>query len=281
MNDVPQDSGRINPLVLNQYRHRSGYKDIVGVRYHFPNRYLKSFAHIPVAFVYYEPREGGEQVYFGTGIIRSVLTDTEDDSHSFADLDNYQSFADPIGFYNGPNGQTWEPAKTMRNSVRRIPAELFQEILKSAGVTPQPLGNATDNLYVAKLEQEWEQVRKKHDPPSLRKKRRIAEAYERPSWVTNLVKYRRGDTCQLCGQRGFVKRDGERYCEVHHLFHLADEPPDNCLQPEYVVVLCPTCHRRMHYADVGVPEMLLEGWGVLVDREKVVFQVAWPTPVNS
>jgi hypothetical protein len=92
--------------------------------------------------------------------------------------------------------------------------------------------------FVRGLSNEWSRVAGRREPLALRKKRRILEAYERPSWVTNEVKRQRGDACQLCGVRGFVKRDGERYCEVHHLFHLADEPPDDCLSAEHVVVLC-------------------------------------------
>src|SRR5262249_10192780 len=78
----------------------------------------------------------------------------------------------------------------------------------------------------------------------------------------------RGTTCQLCGEFGFVKRNGMRYCEVHHLFHLSKNPPPNCLAPEYLVVLCATCHRRMHYADVGEPERHTDGWRVGVDERQ-------------
>ena len=56
------------------------------------------------------------------------------------------------------------------------------------------------------------------------------------------------------------QRDGSRYRGVHHLFHLAYDPPADCLSPEYVVVLCANCHRRMHYADVGIPEATNDGW---------------------
>jgi predicted HNH restriction endonuclease len=54
-------------------------------------------------------------------------------------------------------------------------------------------------------------------------------------------------------------RNGRRYCEVHHLFHLSTYPPPECLEPFYLVVLCATCHRRMHYAAVGEPTRLQDG----------------------
>ena len=110
-------------LVLNQYRSGSSYKDEVGVLYHFPSRYLNSFTQLPARFVYYEPREGGDQEYFGAGAVSDCYEDTEEDGHFYADICAYQPFTNAVSYFNGPNGKSWEPAKTMRNSVRRISAE--------------------------------------------------------------------------------------------------------------------------------------------------------------
>jgi hypothetical protein len=68
-------------------------------------------------------------------------------------------------------------------------------------------------------------------------------------------------------------RNGQRYCEAHHLFHLSKNPPPECLGPEYLVVLCATCHRRMHYADVGEPVRQGQAWQVRVDDEEVLYRV--------
>jgi len=269
------------PLALNQYRTSSSYKDEIGERYHFPNRYLSRFGTPPVPFVYYEPREGGKQVYFGTGIVRAVVADTEDDSHSYADLDTYQSFPTPLNYYERPDGGSWENAKTMRNSVRQISVALFNQLLAAAGINIPSAGIGRRDLYEARLENKWLKLQANHDPLSLRRKRQILEAFERPSWVTNHIKQNRGDTCSLCGQRGFVKRDGSRYCEIHHLFHLSKDPPAVCLGPDYLVVLCATCHRRMHYADVSEPERTIGGWSVVIDGKTVVFTTDFPTQINS
>jgi len=45
------------------------------------------------------------------------------------------------------------------------------------------------------------------------------------------------------------------------------------LAPEYLVVLCATCHRRMHYANVGEPIRDNKGWRVCVDGTEVLFQI--------
>ena len=70
-----------------------------------------------------------------------------------------------------------------------------------------------------------------------------------------------------------MKRNGNRYCEVHHLFHLSKNPPPACLGPEYLVVLCATCHRRIHYAIVSDPLRTANGWRVRIDDKDVLFRI--------
>lgn len=264
--------------MLNQYRQGSGYKDVVGRLYHFPTRYLKAFSELPSPFVYYEPREGGDQVYFGTGKVSSVYEDTEDVGHAYAEIVDYEAFPAQVGFYSKPGGGTWESAKTMRNSVRRLKKELFESILAAGGsVYKASIANAQESQPESLPESLQRELRScpgpgKRTPFTLRRIRRILESYERPSAVTNFVKRSRGDSCQVCGTPGFLKRDGSRYCEVHHLFHLANDPPAECLSPEYLVVLCANCHRRMHYADVSTPVKTVEGWKVRIDTDEVLLR---------
>lgn len=262
-------------LVLNQYREGSSYKDTVGKLYHFPVRYRRCFSELPSPFVYYEPREGGQQVYFGTGSIFSVYEDTEDVGHAYAEVHDYESFPSPLDFYSKPEGRTWEDPKTMRNSVRTVTEELFQTLLVGAGVTYKSPTVVEHESQLENLQRELNSFPPpgKRNPIVLRRIRRILESYERPSAVTNYVKRTRGDRCQLCRTNGFLKRDGNRYCEIHHLFHLATDPPVECLSPEYLVVLCATCHRRMHYAEVSQPMRVPEGWRLRIDNEDVLFAV--------
>ncbi len=110
-------------------------------------------------------------------------------------------------------------------------------------------------------------------PDALKEIQRVLKTFERPSSITKYVKQTRGSTCQLCGFKGFKKRNGKLYCEVHHLFHLSKKPPADCLGPEYLVVLCATCHRRMHYAEVGEPMRDGKGWWVSIDGEEKLFEV--------
>jgi hypothetical protein len=264
------------PVVLSQYRTGSGYKDKVGYTYHFPRRYLGPLVQIPVPFVYYEPRTGGGQVYFGAGIVRSIDEDTEEPAHYYADISDYRPFEREVSYYREAGG-TWEASTKMRPSVRHITPELYRAILRVGGIIPidsPPVEMTIGSYHIERLRTALDSLTHRgpvNDGLQLRKIRRVYEAYERPSAVTNAVKRTRGDICQLCGTRGFVKRDGRRYCEIHHLFHLSDDPPIDCLHPEYVVVLCATCHRRMHYGRVGAPVRTADGWTVLVDGEVMSF----------
>ncbi|WP_053983789.1 HNH endonuclease [Niameybacter massiliensis] len=51
--------------------------------------------------------------------------------------------------------------------------------------------------------------------------------------------------CELCGERGFVKKNGDMYLEVHHITRLSDNGPDH---PVSVAAICANCHARSHYA---------------------------------
>ena len=126
--------------------------------------------------------------------------------------------------------------------------------------------SSNDSPEIAQLERELDKLQSlPKTPETLRRIQHVLKTYERPRSITRHVKRTRGATCQLCGELGFVKKNGMRYCEIHHIFHLSKNPPPKCLKPEYLVVLCATCHRRMHYADVGEPVRDGDGWRFRLD----------------
>jgi 5-methylcytosine-specific restriction endonuclease McrA len=148
----------------------------------------------------------------------------------------------------------------------------------SASVPPsqRPMGPPADSPVIQGLRRQLGELQRSgrpKTPDTLKHVQRILKSYERPSSITRYVKRMRGSTCQLCGDPGFVMRNGQRYCEAHHLFHLSKNPPPECLEPEYLVVLCATCHRRMHFAAVGEPVRETGGWRVRVDDDEVLLQV--------
>ena len=149
-------------------------------------------------------------------------------------------------------------------------------ILASIPHGQRPTGPPTDSPAVRNLRRELhklQQPSRPKTPATLKRVRRILKSYERASAITRYVRRTRGSGCQLREDPGFVMRNGHRYCEAHHLFHLSKNPPPECLGPEYLVVLCATCHRRIHYANVGEPVREAGGWQVRVDDEETLFRV--------
>src|SRR5262249_16819018 len=65
--------------------------------------------------------------------------------------------------------------------------------------------------------------------------------------VARYVLLRARGICEGCKKPApFRKSDGTPYLEPHHTLRLADEGPDH---PRHVIAVCPTCHRRAHYAE--------------------------------
>jgi 5-methylcytosine-specific restriction protein A len=74
-------------------------------------------------------------------------------------------------------------------------------------------------------------------------------AYRRSAAVRTYVLARADGVCEGCGApAAFTTTSGRPYLEPHHTRRLSDGGPDH---PGAVIALCPTCHRRAHYADDG------------------------------
>ena len=52
--------------------------------------------------------------------------------------------------------------------------------------------------------------------------------------------------CEYCGQEGFLKSDGTRYLEAHHIIALSNEGKDKVTN---VIALCPNHHKEAHYGE--------------------------------
>jgi len=96
-------------------------------------------------------------------------------------------------------------------------------------------------------------------------KQRIVNQVNRPSQLRDKILELRGTDCQICKGEGFAKKNGGRYAETHHMIELSEKAPQT-LQSWNVLVLCPTCHRKLHYADVDV-EYLGNSWRIQINGE--------------
>ena len=67
--------------------------------------------------------------------------------------------------------------------------------------------------------------------------------------VREYVLRRAKGVCEGCSSPApFVTAAGAPYLEPHHIRRIADGGPDH---PMWVIALCPTCHRRVHYGNDG------------------------------
>ena len=82
------------------------------------------------------------------------------------------------------------------------------------------------------------------------KRRVISEQIARPGVVTDYLKQLRNYTCQLCAEQGFSQRNGTFYIEAHHISELHRLLPGSYCS-DNIVVVCATCHRKLHYAQIS------------------------------
>jgi hypothetical protein len=204
----------------------------------------------------------GIDSHFGGASIRFQVLQ-KDASEWFDDI--YRTLLDPANFtaLASPFDMFKKAAQPANTEKQKKPA-----------TSKQPLPDSPEIAALRAKLSELQRPGRPITPEKLKEIQRVLTTYERPNPITNYVKRTRGSTCQLCGYEGFRKRNGKLYCEVHHLFHLSENPPPACLGPEYLIVLCATCHRRMHYAEVGEPVREEEGWRVRVDSEETMFETA-------
>lgn len=92
---------------------------------------------------------------------------------------------------------------------------------------------------------------------------KVVNHVRRPSAIRDAIIKRDGSKCRLCGVDGFVKKGGGKYAETHHMIELNKQSPQS-LQSWNVIVVCPTCHKMLHFGDVKA-DFLDPGWRVFVN----------------
>lgn len=101
-------------------------------------------------------------------------------------------------------------------------------------------------------------------------KETVVELIQRPSLLSSAVKEKYGYKCMICGYPGFLKKDGEKYAEVHHMIELNKKAPET-LQSWNLLVVCPLCHKKLHYADVK-SDFLDPGWKIVIDNQEHIIK---------
>lgn len=89
--------------------------------------------------------------------------------------------------------------------------------------------------------------RAKSANPRPKQSRTETPVYERDPAVRAWVMIRSNYGCEMpgCDYSGFIKADGNKYIETHHIIPLGEKGEDTVAN---VAALCPNCHREAHYS---------------------------------
>jgi 5-methylcytosine-specific restriction enzyme A len=74
---------------------------------------------------------------------------------------------------------------------------------------------------------------------------RMAGSYVRDAKIREMVLKRAAGICEECNEPGFVRPDGTRYLETHHVIKLSEQGADKL---HNVIALCANDHRRAHFS---------------------------------
>lgn len=99
---------------------------------------------------------------------------------------------------------------------------------------------------------------------------KVVNQMQRPSALKDAILARDGTRCRICRSEGFKKKDGRLYAETHHMIELNKQAP-NTLQSWNILVVCPTCHKKLHYAQVRT-DFLNPGWRISINGQEHVIR---------
>jgi hypothetical protein len=97
----------------------------------------------------------------------------------------------------------------------------------------------------------------------------ISDQIARPGLITDYLKALHNHVCQICKQKGFIQRNKSLYIEAHHIMELHKLIPGSYCS-DNIVVVCPTCHKKLHYANISY-EIIDNSVSVIINENKSVF----------
>ncbi len=264
------------PIILSQRIDMiSDYDDVPYNLYHFPKRYRNQLKQGDM-FIYYQGDRSKREnrYYFGCGVIGSIEVSNNGEEY-YAEIIEGVPFQRKVpiyissgGFYESLGYETIrnQPEPAWRNSIRKLSDYAFHTILDIGGVTVDQLDDIseiesqTESLVTLKL------LNERYIQYSPARRLRLVNAHiDRGCSVTRSLKSILGSKCQICGEAGFEKRNGEKYIEAHHITQVALNA-ENSLCSDNVILLCPNCHKELHFG--GKIEIIDLGDRIQVRLEK-------------
>lgn len=131
---MPEQAAMSSKAGILVVRRNGSYKDIPGVRYHFPkNLYLKDILELRDRLVLlYEPRRGGTSEssggrmgFVGFAFVDNVWDDLDDATHAFLGYRMYTEFIRTV-----PLSTTSVHAKSLQNAVRPVSYAEAEEVVR-------------------------------------------------------------------------------------------------------------------------------------------------------
>ena len=153
-----------------------------------------------------------------------------------------------------------KPGYTGRNYVGRQLQALVDRGLLWASGAPAPEGWGHPEITVWHINgcNAVEDLDCSESDADVARVMRLTAVYARDVDIRNHVVKRAGGKCEFCGAEGFLKSDGTRYLEAHHIISLANQGGDSL---ENVIALCANHHREAHF---GADRLRLEA--VLLEK---------------
>ena len=114
---------------------------------------------------------------------------------------------------------------------------------------PEALYDVQSEIRLSDLQNRIRAFNTTYSQVEPRKRKRMSEYISRPNAITDYLKQYRDFTCQVCGEQGFLQKNGTRYVEAHHIIELHHLLAGS-LCSDNIIILCANCHRKIHYASV-------------------------------
>ncbi|MCA2990045.1 HNH endonuclease [Gemmatimonas sp.] len=235
-------------------RRNGSYKDIPGVRYHFPKKlYLNDILALRDRLVLlYEPRRGGTSEssggrmgFVGFAFVDRVWDDPDDSTHAFLGYRMYTEFIHTI-----PLSATTVPPKSLQNAVRPVSFMEAEEVVRQ-GLLLQP----SEGIRVGLVDAE-----DLIDTPERRSQEIVTNRLVRDaSFRFRVVEQAYDGRCALTGVR-MTNGYGRAEVDAAHIQPVANGGPDSTRNGLALM-------KSMHWAfDRGLVALSDSGHILTVDR---------------
>lgn len=111
-------------------------------------------------------------------------------------------------------------------------------------------------------------------PTSIVVKERVLKIRHRNGAIVKNLKELYQGKCQISGESlTFKKKNGEWYCEVHHLIPLGENGSDDYAN---VIVVSPLIHRMLHYAEVSPIDLSkIKDFKLVISINNAPYEITW------